>query len=101
MDFDRYRDVSDNRAHIVGTLKPNGYGIFDMHGNVWEWCRDLYGPYSSEDKKDPKGPPRGSFRVLRGGAWSSSPKECSSWYRHHAERTASLKTSGFRLIKIT
>ncbi len=53
----------------VGRLKPNELGIYDMSGNVWEWCSDRYGRYSKGKQKNPKGPSKGSFRVIRGGSW--------------------------------
>jgi formylglycine-generating enzyme required for sulfatase activity len=60
---------SGNKTHPVGTKAPNSLGIYDMSGNVWEWCWDLFGSYSSRDQADPKGPSRGATRVRRGGAW--------------------------------
>ena len=66
-----YGDNSNDTTHPVGTKQANRFGLYDMHGNVWEWCQDLHWDYSSEAQTDPTGPPTGSvrFRVLRGGSF--------------------------------
>ena len=65
----------------VGSYPANALGLFDMHGNVWEWCSDWYGNYPEGAAIDPKGPERGSSRVLRGGSWNDSPVICRSAHR--------------------
>ncbi len=64
-----YAANSDGTPHAVGSRKPNRWGLHDLHGNVWEWCWDCYGPYSSAAQDDPIGPPTGEVRVLRGGSF--------------------------------
>jgi formylglycine-generating enzyme required for sulfatase activity len=61
-------------THRVGQKKPNAWGLYDMHGNVWEWCGDWYGDYPRGSATDPKGPQQGSGRVLRGGCWAARPR---------------------------
>jgi sulfatase modifying factor 1 len=65
------RDIDEEYAHQVGLKKPNAFGLYDMHGNVFEWCHDYFEEdyYKQSPEKDPTGPTSGSFRVLRGGSW--------------------------------
>jgi formylglycine-generating enzyme required for sulfatase activity len=65
----------------VGSFRANAWGVFDMHGNVWEWCSDWYGPYPSGLVTDPTGAASGAKRVLRGGSWHLNPRKCRSALR--------------------
>ena len=73
-----YSDNSDNKTHAVGFKQANELGIYDMSGNVYEWCQDRKGSYSSSSQVNPTGAASGSYRVRRGGYWSSSARYCRS-----------------------
>ncbi len=71
-EWDADKVINNNcKTHIVGTKSPNELGIYDMSGNVDEWCQDWYGDYSSGSQTNPQGPSSGSYRVSRGGSWRS------------------------------
>jgi uncharacterized protein (TIGR02996 family) len=73
-----FDENSEKKTHPIQTKKPNPWGLFDMHGQVWEWCADWYDDYPTEAVEDPPGPSGGSFRVGRGGSWYSGPASCRS-----------------------
>ena len=83
-------------THPVGQKKPNAFGFYDMHGNVWEWCADLAGEYDG-DATDPAGPISGTFRVLRGGSWGYPARLCRSAFRLRCYNGRRDPYYGFRL----
>lgn len=93
-----YANNSDGTPHPVGQKKPNAWGLYDMHGNVWEWCNDWFGSYVGISQVDPEGPATGSGRVLRGGSWPNSPQYCRPALRGSAEPTFRNDNLGFRLV---
>ena len=87
-----------DRTTAVGSYDANAWGLYDMHGNVWEWCADWYGAYASGSQTDPTGPKSGSYRVLRGGCWYDYAKDCRSASRFNDGPTRRLISYGFRLV---
>ena len=93
-----YSDNSGSKTHAVGTKEPNELGIYDMTGNVWEWCQDWYGSYSGSPQTNPTGAVSGSFRVGRGGSWIYSASECRSSYRNYGTPGDRYGFLGLRLV---
>lgn len=77
-----YTGNSGNETHTVATKQANELGVYDMSGNVWEWCSDRYGDYQSSSQSDPQGPSSGSDRVNRGGSYYLSAGSCRVSYRY-------------------
>jgi len=98
-DYAWYDRISDKRTHPVGQKKPNAWGLYDMHGNVWEWCLDWHGGYPSGAVTDPTGPSSGSLRVLRGGSWLHSSVSCLSANRRRGTPADRLWGLGFRVVR--
>ena len=73
---------SPGKSTPVGSFPANAFGLYDMHGNVWQWCQDWHGPYPKNEAIDPQGPESGKQRVLRGCHWFFGPGNCRSAYRH-------------------
>jgi formylglycine-generating enzyme required for sulfatase activity len=86
---------ADKQTHPVAEKKPNAWGLYDMHGNVWEWCTDWFGEYPAGDATDPVGPSTGTERVLRGGSWFTSPRGARAASR--GKRSRREKDIGFRV----
>lgn len=97
----KYVDEMIVKTHEVGTKQPNELGVYDMSGNMWEWCGDWYGSYDSFEQTNPTGPATGTARVLRGNGWNAHASDC----RVSARRCGnpSVKGSdyiGFRLVLV-
>ena len=92
-----YNENSGKRTHNVGTKKANELGIYDMSGNVMEWCQDWFGFYTVSSRKDPTGPNTGTLRINRGGCWYSYPWYCRSLSRNKISPDDSYFNLGFRL----
>ena len=93
-----YRDNSGKKTHAVGTKQPNELGIYDMGGNVYEWCQGWYGEYSSSSQVNPTGANSGSYRVNRGGGRSSNARSCRSSYRSNNTPGDRFSDLGLRLV---
>jgi formylglycine-generating enzyme required for sulfatase activity len=95
-----YDNNSGSKTHPVGQKKPNELGLYDMTGNVWEWCSDWYGSdyYKNSPRNNPQGSASGSNRVLRGGSWSSGARYCRVALRNYGHPVDRVINDGFRLV---
>ena len=94
-----YASNASDKTHPVGQKLPNRCGLYDMSGNVWEWCQDWWGGYSPKPISDPQGPSSGTRRVLRGGGWNGFPQNCRSANRLTGLPNTTGPDFGFRVAR--
>jgi formylglycine-generating enzyme required for sulfatase activity len=93
-----YEENSGNSTHDVKAKQPNELGLYDMSGNVMEWCQDRYGVYQSGSQTNPHGPSMGSIRVIRGGSWDLIAGFCRVAFRSYFSPGSRDTYLGLRLV---
>ena len=99
IDYVESKGMMPDRPVLVKSYPPNAWGLYDMHGNVWEWCQDRYGAYPKGAAVDPRGPDSGSNWVRRGGSWFKYGYYCRGANRNWGLPTSRYQTTGFRLVR--
>ena len=92
-------EESHCRSHPVGLKEPNAWGLYDMIGNVYEWCYDWYSPYTSDAQTEPSGPREGKIHLIRGGGWGSYTSRCTSFGRSGYRPESKNCFTGFRVVR--
>jgi formylglycine-generating enzyme required for sulfatase activity len=98
VEYGWYVDNANGQPSAVAQLRPNAWGLFDMHGNVWELVQDYYGESSSGEATDPIGPERGTSVVMRGGCFGSDPDKCTAGNRGYLRPSTRNEKTGFRVV---
>jgi formylglycine-generating enzyme len=98
IEYMKFGGFATDKPAPVKSYPPNAWGLYDMHGNVWEWCRDWIGDYRVDDGKDPRGPHSGSEKIRRGGSWFGQGDLCRSANRNASHPASKYRTTGFRLL---
>ncbi len=93
-----YADNAQLQTRKTASLSANALGLYDLQGNVWEWCSDWYAPFTGDSRNDPTGPDNGSSKVVRGGCWWSLPQELTPGHRSYTKPDYRFKFLGFRCV---
>jgi sulfatase modifying factor 1 len=98
LDYVRSRGLAVDRPAPVKSYPPNAWRLYDMHGNVWEWCHDWHGGYAKGSVVDPRGPDSGTKKIRRGGSWFGDGYLCRAANRNYSHPASRYRTTGFRLV---